>query len=531
MSRKIFSLLAAVALSATAFSGTAVSATNKAAADRVGTQQGGELRVSINSDIKTMEPGGRLRDVYSDTILLHVVEGLVAYRDDFSIAPVLAQSYEVADEGRTYKFHLRSGRRFHNGATMTSADVKWSWERILDPKTGWVCREWYDGSLGPKLLAVEAPDPQTVIFRLAEASPLFLENLASFQCMASVLHRDSVARDGAWKSPVGTGPYQLAEWKKGEYILLRKFDGYVPVNEPASGLAGRKEPREAAVRWIIVPEKAAQKAGLLAGQIDVLPALAANDLPMPAGKAKTSVVQGHDWSALLLQTQDPLLREVRMRRAIASAINSAQLAGSATRKIATGNPSVIPTSSPWYSKTQHKGVPYDARAAARLAKEAGYRGERLKLQTNKRFESMYTNAVILQAMLQKAGINVELEVLDWAAQLANYREGKFQLMSFAFTARTDPSLIYMSFIGDKSKGAYYQWDDRNVDQLVRQIATQTDRARRQELIDRLHELMIAQVPIVPLYNPPIIDATGPGVSGYQSWPAGRPRLWNVSVTR
>lgn len=528
MSRKMLSLLVAVALSATALCGTVRS---RAVTNEAVTHKGGELRVSINSDIKTTEPGGRLRDVYSDTILLHVVEGLVAYRDDFSIAPVLAQSYEITDEGRTYKFHLRSGRRFHNGATLTSDDVKWSWERILDPKTGWVCREWYDGSLGPKLLAVEAPDPQTVIFRLAEASPLFLENLASFQCMASVLHRDSVAQDGSWQGPVGTGPYQLAQWQKGEYILLRRFDGYVPLNEPASGLAGRKEAREETLRWMIVPEKAAQKAGLLAGQIDVLPTLAANDLPMPAGKAKTSVVQGQDWSALLLQTQNPLLRDVRMRRAIASAINGNQLAGSATSKLATGNPSVIPTSSPWYSKTQRKGVPFDARATARLAKEAGYRGEKLKLQTNKRFESMYTNAVILQAMLQKAGINVELEVLDWAAQLANYREGKFQLMSFAFTARTDPSLIYMSFIGDKAKGAYYQWDDRNVDQLARQIATQTDRARRQELIDQLHELMIAQVPIVPLYNPPVIDATGPKVSGYKPWTAGRTRLWNVSVTR
>jgi peptide/nickel transport system substrate-binding protein len=527
----MFSWLVFAALSATACSGAVVSAANTAAVDKAGTHKAGELRVSINSDVKTMEPGGRLRDVYSDTILLHVVEGLVAYRDDFSIAPVLAQSYEVGDQGRTYTFHLRSGRRFHNGAIMTSADVKWSWERMLDPRTGWVCREWYDGSLGPKLLGVETPDSQTVVFRLAEASPLFLENLASFQCMASVLHRESVAQDGSWKSPVGTGPYRLAEWKKGEYILLRRFDDYVPVNEPASGLAGRKEPRAERVRWIIVPEKAAQKAGLLAGQIDVLPALAANDLPMPTGKAKTLVVQGQDWAALLLQTQDPLLRNVSMRRAIASAINTNQLAGSATRKIAAGNPSVIPTSSPWYSKTQSVSVPYDPQAAARLAKEAGYRGEKLKLQTNKRFESMYTNAVILQSMLQKVGINVELEVLDWAAQLANYREGKFQLMSFAFTARTDPSLIYMSFIGDKTKGAYYQWDDRKAEQMVRQIATQTDRAQRQGLMDQLHELMVAQVPIVPLYNPPIIDATGVQVSGYQAWPAGRPRLWNVSVAR
>jgi peptide/nickel transport system substrate-binding protein len=105
------------------------------------------------------------------------------------------------------------------------------------------------------------------------------------------------------------------------------------------------------------------------------------------------------------------------------------------------------------------------------------------------------------------------------------------MMSFGFSARTDPSLIYRSFIGDKSKAAYYQWDDRGADRLVQQIAVQGDRRRRQLLIDELHELMIAQVPILPLYNPPIIDATGSQVSGYQAWPGGLPRLWNVAVAR
>lgn len=511
MLAKLLSLLTAAALSSSAV--------------------GAEVRVAIGSDIKTTEPGGRLRDALSDMIVLHIVEGLVAYRDDFSIAPVLAQSYEVGEQGREYTFHLRPGRRFHNGAPVTAADVKWSWDRILDPQAGWVCREWYDGSLGPKLLAVEAPDPHTVVFRLAQASPLFLENLASFQCMAAVLHRDSLAQDGSWKAPVGTGPYELVEWNKGRYVLLRRFDGYVPIDEPASGLAGRKEPRAEAVRWMIVPEKAAQKAGLQAGQIDVLPALAATDLPLPAGIVKTFVSQGQDWAALLLQTEDTLLKDARMRRAIASAIDRNKLAGSATRNMANGNPSAIPSSSPWYSRTQSTGVPYDPQGAARLAKQAGYRGQPLTLQTNRRYESMYTNSIILQAMLQQAGFNVRLEVLDWAAQLANYREGKFQLMSFAFSARTDPSLIYMSFIGDKSQSAYYQWDDPGALELRQQIATQTDRARRQTLIDQLHQLMITQVPIMPLYNPPIIDAAGSRVSGYQSWPAGRPRLWNVSVAR
>jgi peptide/nickel transport system substrate-binding protein len=492
-----------------------------------------EIRIALNSDIKTTEPGGQARDVNTDSVLSHVAESLVAYRGDFTVAPMLAESYDVSKDGRTYTFKLRKGLRFHNGAPVTAADVKWSWERLLKPETRWSCRNLFTGVAvaGVDVLSVEARDPQTVVFNLDRASPLFLEGMASPQCLPAVLHRDSVAADGSWKTPIGTGPFQLTEWKKGQWIVLSRFADYAPATQPASGMAGRKAALVDQLRWLVIPEHAAQKAAMLAGQIDVMIDVDSTDLPFPAGRFNTQVKPGLDWDAMLLQTEDPLLRDVRIRKAIAAAIDAPALAMAVSDGKSAANPSPISVASRWHSTVLNQRIPYDLKTAKRLLAEAGYRGQRLKLQTNKRYRTMHDNAVIIQAMLAKAGMNVELEVIDWAAQLANYREGRFQMMSFGYSGKIDPSLDLAPLIGRKAKSAFYQWDDRQVDDLVLRISLETERPARQALLEDLHRRMIEQVPILPLFNPDAIEVTGRGVSGYETWPVKMPRLWNVKIAR
>src|SRR5262245_42781738 len=85
--------------------------------------------------------------------------------------PALSSRIDVSPDGRVYRFTLRHGIRFHNGATFTSADVVWSWRRYLDPKTGWLCLPLFDGSRGAKLESVTAPDAYSVEFRLDRPEP------------------------------------------------------------------------------------------------------------------------------------------------------------------------------------------------------------------------------------------------------------------------------------------------------------------------------------------------------------------------
>ena len=94
------------------------------------------VRVQLRADIRSIDPGVN-RDHNTDGVVLHMVEGLVAYGEDASPKPLLAEKVDVSADGKTYTFTLRKGVKFHNGAEMTSADVLWSWNRYMDPKTQW----------------------------------------------------------------------------------------------------------------------------------------------------------------------------------------------------------------------------------------------------------------------------------------------------------------------------------------------------------------------------------------------------------
>ncbi|MBB1219776.1 ABC transporter substrate-binding protein, partial [Klebsiella pneumoniae] len=113
------------------------------------------------------------RDNTTDGVVLNMVEGLVGYRENGTVAPLLAKSVDLSEDGLTYTFKLRDGVKFHNGATLTSADVIWSWQRYMDAKTDWRCRSDFDGRNGLKVTDVTAPDAQTVIMKIDRKSAVF----------------------------------------------------------------------------------------------------------------------------------------------------------------------------------------------------------------------------------------------------------------------------------------------------------------------------------------------------------------------
>ena len=165
------------------------------------------LTYAMNQDIRSTNPGVN-RDGNTDAVTQHMVEGLVGYDAKGVAAPMLASTVAVSADGRTYTFKLRKGVKFHNGAVMTSADVLWSWNRYMDPKTQWRCTSEFDGRGLVKVAKVEAPDAETFVMTIDKPSALFLATLARFDCgSTSILHKDSVAADGAWIKPIGTGPF------------------------------------------------------------------------------------------------------------------------------------------------------------------------------------------------------------------------------------------------------------------------------------------------------------------------------------
>lgn len=490
------------------------------------------LRVRLNADIRSVNPGVN-RDDTTDGVVLHMVEGLVGYSANGTPKPLLADSIEVSPDGLTYTLKLRKGVKFHDGTTLTSADVVWNWQRYMDPKTGWLCTGEYNGS---DILKVEiaAPDADTVVFTLNRPSSVFLAGIARNQCgQTAIIARSSFNPDGSFKAPVGTGPFKFGEWKRGEYVRLDRFDGYTDRGGEPDGYVGGKRALVDTVNFMVIPDNATAKAALLRGNIDILPSLAAADIPELKARPEIKVSSSPTMmlNTILLQTRDPLLANVKMRQAIAAAIDTRELVKAVSEGLGQPNASVVPTESRFYSKEQARLHSYDPAKAARLLKEAGYAGQPIVLMANKNERDTYESAVIAQAMLQSAGINATLEVLEWATQLDRYSKGNYQMQSFSYSARYDPALAYGAVMGSKDKRPNRIWDDPQAEELLRDILASTKDGERQALFDKLHALFIEQAPFLMLYNGVEVAAARASVQGYAATIMPKPRLWAVSLKK
>ncbi len=495
---------------------------------------GGEIRVAINSDILSTNPGV-LRDGNTDTVLYHVAEALVAYKDDLTVGPMLASRIDISDDHKTYTFTLREGLVFHNGASVTATEVKWSWERMMAPETGFRCSEFYDGrgATGLRVEKITVLDPLHVQFQLNKPSSLFLHRMANIQCLTAILHPESVAPDGEWNKPIGTGPYKIGEWQRGRSITLDRFDDYVARSGPRNGLTGKKVAYADQIVFHVTPDRIAAKSSVYAGNIDVLfamPLSAYREVERRRKQKGDIKIYHHDtldWTVLLMQSDDPLLSDVRMRKAVAYAVSPELVTTFSTFDLARPNSSATATLSPFHTPFHDKWYDYDPDKARRLAREAGYDGQVLRIQTNRKFSYMFDNAVAIQAMLNAAGFKAKIEVFDWATQLTNYFSGDFQLSSFGYSARSHPALMYGNFTGSKDLRASYQWDDPAAIQMLQSFDSVFSDVAAQKILDNLHQAMMEQVPLIGLYNDHIIDISKNDIHGYEPWAFGRPRLWGV----
>jgi len=512
------------ALPAAAFAAACLAAATAAAA-------GGTVRVQLNADIRSTTPGTN-RDFNTDAVVMHVVEGLVAYREDGSVGPLLAETVALSEDGTTYMFKLRDGVSFHNGAPLTAKEVVWSLNRYLDPATEWRCRSDFDGSNGTKIEAIEAPDDATVMIRINQPSALFLGSLARIDCgMTGILHPDSVKADGTWDKPIGTGPFTFEGRTPGQSVTLKAFPTYAALPGERDGYTGNKTPLVDTVEFLVVPDDSAAKAALLAGNVDVLPDISNAAQKELSGNGALQVLTSPTMgtNVLLFQTTDPLLGNVKLRQAIAAALDIPQIVAAVTDGNAAANNSLVPSASPYYGDVEKQGFAYDPVKAKALLAEAGYNGEEIVLITNQRYTSSYDTAVFAQAMLQAAGINARLEVLEWGTQLDAYTAGKYQMMAFPYSARLDPALSFDAVMGDKAKQPRKAWDNPAAQKLLDEAKRVSDPARRQKIFDELHRMAIAEVPLIMLYNGTEVAAVAKAVEGYKPWPASMPRLFGVAV--
>jgi peptide/nickel transport system substrate-binding protein len=491
-----------------------------------------DITVAQSSDLRSANPGVN-RDGNTDGVILHIVEGLVGYNNSGEVKPLLAKSVDMSADGLTYTFKLRTDVKFHNGKPMTADDVVWNWNRYLKPDTKWTCLSDFAKGGAAAVADVMATDASTVTITLEKPSAVFLGLMSRPECgYTGMISPESVAADGSFAKPIGTGPFMWDEWKKGEYIHLKKFADYVsPENDgKPDGMVGSKRPLADGIKFMVIPDPSTIKAGLESGVLDtaeVSPDLIPEIKTNP--KMQLIVARNNGKNLFYIQTRDKVLSNPHIRRAMAMALDLDELVAAASNGTGEANGSMVSQDSVYFDETQKKRLPYDIEAAKKELAAAGYKGEPISIIANKRGNvPSFPAAVMAQAMMQQAGLNIQIEVLDYATQVDRRRSGNYQVISQSVAPRLDPALMYSFYVGDKDKNASLMWDDPKAVELMKAAYVEADQAKRQKLFDEFHELMLKEMPGIFLYD--MVDVWGAAktLKGQPVWQSNA-RLWEVSV--
>lgn len=381
-------------------------------------KRGGTLVFGQEAPPPTLDPFFST-SISTRNIAMHIFEQLVTRDENNDVMPELAESWKISDDGLTYTFKIRSGVRFHNGKELTSADVKASYERYKRMALAKV-------TLAP-VESMEAPDASTFVIKLSKPIPVFLEELSAFVVPIAILPAEQADREGGKIDLIGTGPLQFVEWVPDSHIRLKRFDAYKPDEryKGSNGFGGRKEIWFDTVDFKLVKEPGARVAGIESGQLHII-----EDLPPESAKrlATNKDVKIHDlknfWlhSAWVNHHRAPT-NDLRVRRAMQIALDMEEIMEFSTDGAYTlqpglqypGNPYYVTTGAEYYNKKDTKG-------AAKLLKEAGYKGEELVIITNSSYQSMNKTAQVAAEQLKAAGFKVRVDVFDWATAMARRKD-------------------------------------------------------------------------------------------------------------
>jgi peptide/nickel transport system substrate-binding protein len=357
-----------------------------------------------------LDPTGGAAQSISEVTLYNVFETLAKINEDGSVTPLLAESWEVSPDLKSYTFKLRKGVKFHNGEPFNAAAVKFSFERAGSEKS--VNK---DKRKFAALTSVAAIDEHTVVVLNSQIDPNFLFGLATGP--AVIVEPKSADTNGT--KPVGTGPFMVEAWNKGASVVLSKWDGY----RNASAIKLKK------VTFRFISDPAAQAAAVLAGDVDLFPRIGTRTVPQFKANPNFQVLIGNSQgkTILTINNKKKPLDDVRVRRAILAAIDrKAVVEGGAD---GFGNPigSHYVRGLPGFIDTT--GVnPFNLDKAKALLAEAGVKTPlNLSLKLPPPAYARQGGEVIA-AQLAKIGIIAKIENVEWAQWLSGpFGKGDFDL--------------------------------------------------------------------------------------------------------
>lgn len=449
-------------------------------------------------------------DVWLARITINnVFEGLVRrHPKTHKLIPSLARSWSLTEGGRVMTFELRPGVTFHDGKPFSADDVMFTLDRVMDPAAGTAAAR----SDLATLEKWEKLGPLRVRLRFRRPGFKLLESLSHLSVLPRhVYGTGDLGRQPANHRPVGSGPFRFERWDRGAAIRLRRYDGYWGAR-----------PALARVVYRLVQSK--EKAlGLAArGELDLLPRVLPQQAcgpdapirkPRIAKRFRTVIHYPVQFYSVILNLRNPILADVRVRRALAMLIDRPLIADKIfcgrARLVSgpywRGNPGYDPVVKPW---------PHDPKRAEALLAEAGWRdtdgdgvldrnGQRLSFRYLRFAESAVQRRLlpVLQEALRKAGVEMRVETLSWTAALPRLKAHDFDAtdLNWHYYFEQDLYQIYHSSQcqGGSNYGCYAS---PQADSLLERIRQTMDDPARHALERKLHKLLRDDLPGIYLFN-------------------------------
>ena len=425
----------------------------------------------------------------------NIFEGLVAQDRNARIVPKLAESWTISPDGLIYTFKLRPGVKFHDGTDFTSADVKFSFERAVAPDSKNATKKVF-----APITSIETPDPLTVKITLKEVSANFLFGLSFGD--ASILSPKSVG-DAATK-PVGTGAYKYADWSRGNRLQYTRNDAWW------GGKAAIKD-----VTYRFMPDPQAQLAAIQSGDCDALTNLGSYeniDLLKKDAKLKVALGNTEGETILAMNNAKPPFNDLRVRKAIAHAIDRKSVIDGAINGVASPIGSHFSPNHPAYVDLTG-AVPYDPAKARALLKEAGFpNGFSTTLKLPPPAYARRSGEVVA-AMLADVGIKVSIEPVEFPQWLERvYKNKEYDLSIIAHTEPLDIDIY-------SRDDYYFNYKSDSFKALIKQAETTVDDAARFKIYGDAQRKLVEDQVNVFLFMLPKTTVSKAGLNGmWENWP-------------
>lgn len=427
-------------------------------------------------------------DAQSERIDDLIFDDLLSRGGDLNVAPELAERWETPDP-LTYVFHLHHGVKFHDGRPLTSRDVKWTFDSLLQGKIRSTKAAVYRF-----VQKIDTPDDATVIFHMKEADATLLWNLSD----GSIGIVPEGSGDEITRHPVGSGPFRFVSAETDRDVVIERNDDY-----------WGERAKLARVRFAVVPDATTQALELRKGSGDIAINSLTPDTVVTLGQDRNLLVEhaaGTRLAYMGFNLRDPILKDVRVRQAIAYALDRQPMIDYLWRGQAQPARSVLPPQS-WAYDGDVPAYDHDLNKANQLLDAAGYplvNGVRFHLtMKTSTDENTRLMVAVMQQQLREAGIALDIRSFEFATFFADVQRGAFQIYSLRWIGgNEDPDIFEYAFDSAKfppngANRGYYS--NSKIDALIDKARREIDPMVRKPLYAEVQRVLADELPYIDLW--------------------------------